>query len=39
VPELMCLDLFRYFDFDSLADLAAPAKVQVSAGNSEPETH
>ena len=39
VPELMCLDLFRYFDFDSLADLAAPARVQLSAGNSEPETH
>ena len=30
VPELMCLDLFRYLDFDALAALAAPAQVHFS---------
>ena len=30
VPELMCLDLFRNFDFDALAALAAPAQVHFS---------
>ncbi len=26
-PELFCLDLYRYFDIDTLASLAAPGKV------------
>jgi hypothetical protein len=26
-PELFCLDLYRYFDIDSLAALAAPGKI------------
>jgi dienelactone hydrolase len=26
-PELFCLDLFRYFDIDTLAALAAPGKI------------
>jgi hypothetical protein len=38
VPELMCLDLFRDFDFDVLAALAAPVKVQLDAGDSVPIT-
>jgi dienelactone hydrolase len=37
-PELMCLDLFREFDFDTLAALAAPAKVQLNARDSAPIT-
>ena len=28
-PELFCLDLYRYFDFDRLAALAAPANVKT----------
>ena len=31
VPELMCLDLFRYFDFDTLTALAAPARVHLNS--------
>ena len=38
VPELMCLDLFRDFDFDVLAALAAPAKVHLNAADSKPIT-
>jgi hypothetical protein len=38
VPELMCLDLFRDFDFDVLAVLAAPAKVHLDAADSTPIT-
>ncbi|HZQ93443.1 MAG TPA: acetylxylan esterase [Candidatus Sulfotelmatobacter sp.] len=38
VPELMCLDLFRDFDFDVLAALAAPAKVQLNAPDAAPIT-
>lgn len=38
VPELMCLDLFRDFDFDVLATLAAPAKVHLNAADSTPIT-
>jgi hypothetical protein len=38
VPELMCLDLFRYFDFDALAALAAPGKVHLGTGDLEPVT-
>jgi len=38
VPELMCLDLFRDFDFDMLAALAAPAKVHLNASDSTPIT-
>jgi dienelactone hydrolase len=34
VPELMCLDLFREFDFDALAALATPTKVSLNAGAS-----
>jgi dienelactone hydrolase len=34
VPELMCLDLFRYFDFDTLTSLAAPTKVRLGANES-----
>jgi hypothetical protein len=26
-PELSCLDLYRYFDIDTLAALAAPGKI------------
>ena len=29
-PELFCLDLYKYFDVDSLQALAAPAKVTVT---------
>jgi dienelactone hydrolase len=36
VPELMCLDLFREFDFGTLAALAAPAKVHLNATDSMP---
>jgi len=38
VPELMCLDLFRDFDFDMLAILAAPAKVRLNVPESTPIT-
>ena len=38
VPELMCLDLFRDFDFDVLAALAAPAKVHLNAADATPIT-
>jgi hypothetical protein len=34
VPELMCLDLFREFDFGTLAALAAPAKMHLNATGS-----
>lgn len=37
-PELFCLDLYRYFDLDTLAALAAPGKIStpsfVQSGNS-----
>ena len=36
VPELMCLDLFRDFDFDVLATLAAPTKVRLNVADSTP---
>ena len=38
VPELMCLDLFRDFDFDTLAALAAPTKVHLNPSYSLPIT-
>ena len=38
VPELMCLDLFRDFNFDVLAILAAPAKVRLNVPESTPIT-
>jgi len=38
VPELMCLDLYRDFDFDTLVALAAPVKVNLTAKESQPIT-
>ena len=38
VPELMCLDLFRDFDFEVLATLAAPTKVHLNAAYPTPIT-
>jgi dienelactone hydrolase len=38
VPELMCLDLFRDFDFDTLAALAAPTVVRLNASDATPIT-
>jgi dienelactone hydrolase len=38
VPELMCLDLFRDFDFDVLASLAAPVKIHLNAADATPIT-
>jgi dienelactone hydrolase len=38
VPELMCLDLFRDFDFDTLAALAAPTKVRLNVSDAAPIT-
>jgi dienelactone hydrolase len=38
VPELMCLDLFRDFDFDILVALAAPTKVHLNVGEPTPIT-
>jgi dienelactone hydrolase len=38
VPELMCLDLYHDFDFDTLAALAAPTKVHLNASDSLPIT-
>lgn len=35
-PELMCLDLYRDFDFNTLTAIAAPVKIDLSAP--EPET-
>jgi dienelactone hydrolase len=34
-PELMCLDLYRYFDFDMLKVMAAPVKIDLSAKEGE----
>jgi dienelactone hydrolase len=34
-PELMCLDLYRYFDFNTLKMIAAPVSIDLSAR--EPE--
>ncbi|MGH9427798.1 MAG: hypothetical protein ACRD2L_16035, partial [Terriglobia bacterium] len=31
-PELFCLDLYKYFDFDRLTALAAPARVTLGKG-------
>jgi hypothetical protein len=31
-PELFCLDLYKYFDFDRLTVLAAPARVTLGKG-------
>jgi len=28
-PELFCLDLYKYFDIDTLAALAAPGKIST----------
>jgi hypothetical protein len=33
-PELFCLDLYRYFDIDSLTALAVPAKIARSIDDS-----
>jgi hypothetical protein len=30
-PEMMCLDLYRDFDFNTLAVIASPAKVKLGA--------
>ena len=38
VPELMCLDLFRDFDFDTLAALATPTKVRLNVSDAAPIT-
>ena len=38
VPELMCLDLYHDFDFDALAALATPVKVNLKATESQPIT-
>jgi poly(3-hydroxybutyrate) depolymerase len=38
VPELMCLDLLRDFDFDVLASLAGPARVHLNAVEPTPIT-
>jgi dienelactone hydrolase len=38
VPELMCLDLFRNFDFDVLETLAAPTKIHLNAAATSPIT-
>ena len=38
VPELMCLDLFRDFDFDAQAALATPTKVRLNASVAAPIT-
>jgi dienelactone hydrolase len=35
-PELMCLDLYRDFDFNSLRLLAAPVKIELSGKDPEP---
>jgi dienelactone hydrolase len=35
-PELMCLDLYRYFDFNTLSLMAAPVKIDLSAKESAP---
>ncbi len=34
-PELMCLDLFKDFDFNTLAAIAAPVKVNLAATQDE----
>lgn len=38
VPELMCLDLYRDFDFDTLAALAAPTTVRLNVTDAVPIT-
>jgi dienelactone hydrolase len=35
-PELMCLDLYRDFDFNTLRLLAAPVKIDLSGKDPEP---
>jgi hypothetical protein len=35
-PELMCLDLYRDFDFNTLRLIAAPVKIDLSSKDSEP---
>jgi dienelactone hydrolase len=34
-PELMCLDLYRYFDFNTLTLMAAPVRIDLSAREAE----
>jgi hypothetical protein len=34
-PELMCLDLYRYFDFNTLRLIAAPVNIDLSAREAE----
>jgi dienelactone hydrolase len=35
-PELMCLDLYRYFDFNTLGLMAAPVKIDLNAKEAAP---
>ncbi len=35
-PELMCLDLYRDFDFNILSAMAAPVKVDLKATQDKP---
>jgi hypothetical protein len=35
-PELMCLDLYKEFDFNTLVPLAAPVRIDLAA--KEPES-
>ena len=35
-PELFCLDLYRYFDLDRLALIAAPTEVKRIGGDAVP---
>jgi dienelactone hydrolase len=35
-PELMCLDLYRYFDFNTLSLMAAPVKIDLTAKEAAP---
>ena len=35
-PELMCLDLYRDFDFNTLSLIAAPVKIDLSGKDPEP---
>jgi hypothetical protein len=35
-PELMCLDLYRDFDFNTLSLIAAPVNIDLSGKDPEP---
>ena len=34
--EVMCLDLYRYFDFNTLSLMAAPVKIDLAGKDPEP---